>query len=550
MLRPSSSYQSFVYETIPRNGQGNIVVPGDPSSVTDADDSVTIEADIFITMAWTQFLYSDDTWVKIARATNNTSANSASNVVVRPTHLDIPVTDDGEGNIYLRVPYSHKGLRLSVEFLDNVYEYHDECDTTRCDFVQDWHPAGPNYVPAYTAQMPVMSAEPHDALLVFASPFPDAASVPARADPRTFVVPAGRVPDLRALANHSAVYFPAGVYYMTGTSHAVLAPAVDWVYLAPGAYVKGAVQFTSAARELKATGFGVLSGEQYVYQANTAAGYTNNASNADSLRMWSGHSAADVPQTFVLTGLTTNAPPFNSIDFTGDLATMAIAQSDYKQVGAFFGQTDGTTLYAGSHVRDTFYHSNDDTIKTYGSHVLVHDVVVWKGKTAPVIQFGWDSRNLTNITVSGVDVIHMKYNANESHPSIIGANQVYGVSENDTNTANLSNTIQDVYFGNIRAEGIGGNLMRIVPLANYHNITIENVSLAHSSVRSNAIYQSELPEWQDEDGNLVGMSGFTIRNFTIDGTKICSSHGNTGPDALGGLNIASKFMQSGAVTIE
>lgn len=546
----SRSYPSFVYETIPRNGQGNIIIPGDASSVSDEDDSVTIEADIWITMAWTQFLYSADAWVKITRAGNSSSAHSASNVVVRPTHLNIQVKDDDEGNIYLLVPYSAQGYRISVEFQDNLYEYHDECDTTLCDFVQDWHPDGPNYVPEYTDDMPVMSTEPHDALLIFASPFPSSDHVPSDSDPATYVVETqGRVPDLSAI-NNSIVYFAPGVYYMTGTDHAILAPSVDWVYLAPGAYVKGAIQFTSAASTLKATGFGVLSGEQYVYQANTASGYTNNASNADDLRMWSGYSTAGRQQTFVLTGVTTNAPPFNSIDFTGDLDTISIDQWDYKQVGAFFGQTDGTTLYAGSHVRDTYYHSNDDTIKTYGSNVHVNDVVVWKGKTAPVIQFGWDSRNLTNITVTGVDVIHMKYNANESHPSIIGANQMYGMAETDTNTADLSNTVKDVYFGNIRAEGISGNLMRLVPLSNYQNITIENVALGDFSVRTNAIYQSELPEWKDGSGNMVSISGFTIRNFTINGTAICLADGNVGADATGGLNIASHYMDSGAVTIE
>lgn len=498
-------------------------------------------------MAWTQFLYSSDAWVKIARSGN--SSSSASNVVVRPTHLNIQVTDDDQGNIYVLVPYSDQGYRLSVEFGDNMYEYHDGCNTTLCDFVQDWHSDGPNYVSEYTEDMPVMSAEPHDALLIFASPFPSSNLVPSKSDPSTYVIQPGRVPDLSSI-NNSVAYFPPGVYYMTGTDHATLSSSVDWVYLAPGAYVKGAIQFTSTASTLKATGFGVLSGEQYVYQANTASGYTNNASNSDDLRMWSGYSTEGKQQTFVITGVTTNAPPFNSIDFTGDLDTMSIDQWDYKQVGAFFGQTDGTTLYAGSHVRDTYYHSNDDTIKTYGSNVYVSDVVVWKGKTAPVVQFGWDSRNLTNITVTGVDVIHMKYNNNGSHPSIIGANQVYDMSETDTYTADLSNTVKDVYFGNIRAEGISGNLMRIVPLANYENITIENVALGNFSARSNSIYQSELPEWKDGYGNVVSISGFTIQNFTVSGTRISQSSGNIGPDALGGLNIADNLLQDGAITIE
>lgn len=546
-MADSASYNSFVYETIPRNGQGNIITPGDPDSGTDADDAITIEADVWITMAWTQFLYSADVWVKISRQNNQSS--KASNVIIRPSTLNFDVKDDDDGNVYVLVPYRSQGYRFSVEFQDNLYSYRDSCDSTTCDFVQDWHPDGPNYVPEFTDDMPVMAVEPHDALLIFASPMPSADVVPDQSSPDTYIVPPGRVPDLSNIENKN-VYFAPGTYWMTATDHTVLSETVEWVYLAPGAFIKGAFEFTTNASTIKATGNGVLSGEQYVYQANTADDYQNIKSNADSLRMWSGYSDPGQQQTFVLAGVTTNAPPFNSIDFTGDLETISIDQWDYKQVGAFFGQTDGTTLHTGSSVRDTFYHSGDDTIKTYGSNISVRDVVVWKGKTAPVIQFGWRSRDLRNITVDGVDVIHMKYSSNTSHPSIIGANQVYGYSEDDTSTADLDNTVRDVFFGNVRAEGIGGNLMRIVPLAHYENITIENVSLDMFSERSNSIYRSEFPLWEDEDGNVVSITGFTVRNFTVGGEPILPLLGNIGPFELGGLNIAERLLTGKDVKIE
>lgn len=542
-----TSYNSFVYETIPRNGQGNIITPGDPESATEADDAITIEADIWITMAWTQFLYSEDAWIKISRQSNERI--EASNVVIRPSNLDFKIKVDASGNVYVLVPYRNQGYRFSVEFQDNLYSYRDSCDTTICDFVQNWHPDGPNYVRDLTDDMPLMAVEPHDALLIFASPMLSAHLVPDKCSPDTYVVPPGRVSDLSNIENQN-VYFAPGTYWMTSTDHLVLSESVEWVYLAPGAFVKGAIEFTTNASTIKATGHGVLSGEQYVYQANTARDYQNIKSDVDSLRMWSGYSDPGRQQNFVLAGVTTNSPPFNSIDFTGDLETISIDQSDYKQVGAFFGQTDGTTLHAGSSVRDSFYHSGDDTIKTYGSNILVQGVVVWKGKTAPIIQFGWRSRNLRNITVDGVDVIHMKYSSNVSHPSIIGSNQVYGYPENDTSTADLENTVRDVCFRNIRAEGIGGNLMRIVPLAHYENITIENVSLETFSDRSNGIYRSELPLWEDEDGNVVSITGFTVRNYTVGGEAILPRLGNTGPFALGGLNIAEILLTDNGVRIE
>ncbi|KAI0162057.1 dextranase [Xylariaceae sp. FL1272] len=542
-------YNSFVYETIPRNGQGNIVVPGDPSSTTTADDGVTIEETIWTTMAWTQFLYTSDVWIKISRR-GSTATVTAADVTIRPTNLGLTVTDDGENNIYILIPYRDTGLRFSVEFADNMYTYHDSCDTTVCDFVQDWHSDGPYYVSQFTDSNAVMGVEPHDALLIFASPMPSSDLVPDVSAQETYVVNPGDVPvsDLSSVTNTN-LYFMPGVHEMTATQHLMLSSSVNWVYLAPGAYVKGAIQFTTSASTIKATGFGVLSGEKYVYQANTAEGYTNVKSNGDSLRIWSGYSTSGVQQTFTLTGVTTNAPPFNSIDFTGDLNTISISQWDYKQVGAYFGQTDGTTLYTGSDVHDVFYHGGDDTIKTYGSDITVQDVVVWKTKTAPIIQYGWAAREMENVLVDGVDVIHMRYSSNGSHPSIIGANQVYDYAETQTNTADLSKTVRNVTFRNIRAEGIGGNLMRIVPLANYEDVTIENVSLEQFPVRTTGIYQSELPTWTDGSGTQVSMSGFVISGFTVGGVKISQAAGNYGPDAAGGLNIAPEYLADGRVTI-
>lgn len=153
-------------------------------------------------------------------------------------------------------------------------------------------------------------------------------------------------------------------------------------------------------------------------------------------------------------------------------------------------------------------------------------------------------------SVDGVDVIHMKYSSNVSHPSIIGSNQVYGYPEKDTSMADLENTVWDICFRNIRAEGIGGNLMRIVPLAHYENITIENVSLETFSDRSNGIYRSELPLWEDEDGNMVSITGFTVRNYTVGGEAILPLLGNTGSFALGGLNIAELLLTGDGVRIE
>lgn len=40
-------------------------------------------------------------------------------------------------------------------------------------------------------------------------------------------------------------YFPAGVYAMAWNYHAYLNNEIEWIYLAPGSYVKGAIQLLS-----------------------------------------------------------------------------------------------------------------------------------------------------------------------------------------------------------------------------------------------------------------------------------------------------------------
>ena len=308
------------------------------------------------------------------------------------------------------------------------------------------------------------------------------------------------------------------------------------MFFSPGAYVKCAVEFNTGSPEIKATGYGVLSGENYVYQANVMEGYTNAASNSDSLRMWRGISIDGVNQTFYLNGVTMNSPPFNSMDFSGDMDTLSVQAWDYKQVGAFFGQTDGLELYPGSFVRDIFYHSNDDTIKTYYSNVDVERIVVWKGTTAPVIQFGWASRDLSNITVNDVSLIHSRWNSNGSNPGLIGSDQLYTASSLDaTDTADTSNTIQDVKFSNLRAEGVTGNLFRIRPLSNLLNVNIENVYLETPVIESTGIPFSYLPVFTDSDGKPVSVTNLSITEFYVGDTRVDTT-------SSGMLNIAEEFL--------
>ena len=542
----SDYYDSFAYETIPRNGNGQICIPGDLQSIcTGTDDQISIEPAVGITMAWTQFLYRSDVIVRISR--RNGQAISASDVVIRPSNLNFKI-QTCDGAALITIPYNSNGVRVSVEFEDDLWTYRNAGQGENSYYVQDVDPNGPNYVSSYTNDMSVVGVEPRNALLIFASPFPTSDLIPN--DPgNTLEVTTGRVTGLNTTTN-SIVSFGPGVYYFTGTDHAILSSSVEWVYFAPGAYVKGAVQYASGATSLKATGFGVLSGEQYVYQANVAQGYQNVKSDADSLHMWRGDSNTD-GQTWTVHGVTLNAPPFNSMDFYGPVDTFSVYASDYKQVGAFFGQTDGMEMYPGSHVHDIFYHAGDDVIKTYYSNIFAERITVWKTNNAPIIQFGWYQRNLTNITVDSVDVIHCRYSSQSSeYPrALIGSAASY-VDPTSTSDASVYAFISDYTVSNWRAEGLSPALIGVNPLSNIDTFLVKNIWIEELGPDTTQIDMSSFTVFTDSTSDNAAVQlgasspnnlGLIIQNFTVGSTLISFAANNWDSYSLGRLNIDGAY---------
>jgi hypothetical protein len=538
---PEQFFDSFVYESIPRNGNGNICKPDDPESFCDVDDQISIEADIGVDMAWTQYLANEDTVVRITRSEGGPV--DAGDVVIRPTSLEFDITTDGDA-ILITVPFHENGHRFSVEIKDNLWEYRNAGPGLHSHYVQNKVPDADNYVPEYNDSMPIVGVEPLNALLIFMSPFPEDKYVPDL-EKDTYKVPEGLITSLKNVTE-STLYFPPGVYWLTGSNHAILSPSITWVYLAPGAYVKGAIQYESHALDLRATGFGVLSGEQYVYQANTAQNYENVKSDNTSLKMWRGESA--VGTRWTIHGITTNAPPFNSMDFYGDdLTSFSVDASDYKQVGAFFGQTDGIQMYPGSHVRDVFYHVGDDGIKTYYSNVLCERMTVWKTNNAPIVQFGWYARDTSNVTVDGIQVIHTRYNTQEVFwPRGIVGSAVSYLDQESTSTADVTKHLSNYRITNARCEGICPNLVGINPLCNIDTFLLSNISMEELAPRTTQVGQSTFRVFTDAvhgnrtvalGDNSPDNLGLIIEDFYVGGEKVSFENDNWQSDKLGQIDF-------------
>ena len=543
------SSNSFVYETIPRNGNGNIGTPGDLSSICNGnncnpDDQITIEPDIGVTMAWTQFLYGSDAVVQITRSDGKSV--SADNVVIRPTNLNFQKTSSGN-TLSITVPYNANGYRFSVEFQDDLWTYRNAGPGIDSHYVQNVNPNGVNYVQQYDDSMPIVGVEPLNSLLIFASPFPSSDMVPSN-EADIYHVQPGLVSNLAQVTN-SILYFGPGVYWMTGESHAALSQSVSWVYFAPGSYVKGAIEYTSSALNLKATGFGVLSGEQYVYQANTAQGYRNVKSDDSSLKMWRGESADGM--TWTVNGVTLNAPPFNSMDFYGNVDTFSVQASDYKQVGAFFGQTDGMEIYPNSHVRDVFYHVGDDGIKTYYSNVLAERLTVWKTNNAPIAQFGWYPRDLNNITIDSVNVIHSRYISQAGpYPRALVASAASYLDTSSTSKADITKHLSNYVVSNWRSEGVSPALLGINPLENIDTMTFENIWVEKLAPDTTLVDTSTFTKFTDDShgntpitlgANSPGNLGLTIKNFVVGDEHITLAANNWDSYSTGRLNIDGSY---------
>lgn len=543
--RPDDFYDSFVYESIPRNGNGNLYDPKQPGyycgsgAPCSADDQISIEADIGVDMAWTQYLSDRDTIVRVTRLDDGPV--DPSNVMIRPTTLGFDMKRDGNA-LLINVPFSNNGQRFSVEFKDNLWEYRRKDLESDSEYVQNKNPQGAHYVSSYDDEKnPIVGVEPLNALMIFMSPFPSKDKIPDLGS--AYKVPQGLVKNLDQVQN-SVVYFAPGVYWLTGSAQAILSDQTTWVYLAPGAYVKGAIQYMSSSQDLRATGFGVLSGEQYVYQANTRHDFKNTKDDDSSVKMWRAQAARGAKWT--MHGITLNAPPFNSMDFYGDdLGSFSVDVSDYKQVGAFFGQTDGIQMYPGSYVRDVFYHVGDDAIKTYYSNVKCERMTVWKTNNAPIVQWGWTARNIENVIVNAVDVIHTRYiSQGKLWPRALVASAASYLDQESTRTADTGKRVSSFLFSNWRCEGICPALLGFNPLANIDTMVFKNIWIEKFHPRPMSVGTSTLRVFTDGDGRAVTLGddspdnlGLVIEDFRVGDTKISMANDNWRENQDGRLNI-------------
>ncbi len=229
--------ESFVYMSIPRSG----MAPDYPRP-----DGAEFAASAGLTMSWTTFLYRDAVWLEIKRL----DGGDAGAFTIRPRTIDVETRVIDRQTLRIRIPYRDEGYRFSIEFTDDLFTSYSDLSGMSGALSED--PAGR-----------AIHTEPRHALLIFAEP-ENAIVEPAPDDGEIFYPDPGMIDRLHEVSGE-IIYFRPGVYWMPAAYHAYLNERVRWVYLAPGAYVKGAIEFRGGQNDYQITGAGVLSGENYVY---------------------------------------------------------------------------------------------------------------------------------------------------------------------------------------------------------------------------------------------------------------------------------------------
>jgi hypothetical protein len=525
--KPDKSYDSFAYMSIPRSGKGKVGYT--------KDDGAEFSSQAGLSMSWSSFEYAKDVWVEVSLRTGE-KITSANQVSIKPSSYKFEKQLVDADTVRVKVPYSDAGYRFSVEFEPQLYTAFNDLsgDSGKLTTVAEGNRA--------------IHTEPRNSMMIFAEPKLQGANkdrlIPTSASGSIYYPKEGSVRNLNTVTE-DIIYFKPGTYYMGSDYHAVLPPNVKWVYLAPGAYVKGAFKFPEGDQaQYKVTGYGVLSGEQYVYEPDTSNGYKalSGASNCHvtcvkMLQFESSNSG----QKLDLQGVTINEPPYHSfVVYAHDGATeigverFNMTVENYKQVGSWYWQTDGLELYDGSTMKNTFFNANDDVLKMYHSDVTIDNTVIWKNENGPVVQWGWTPRNIDNVKVTNTTVIHNRmYWKDVKYNTCIFNSSSHWEDMGSTAKADPTTTVKNMTFENFKVEGMTNCAIRVYALSNTENIHIKNFNIDAWNGLDWTSQVSHLKRYTNPAGEKVNIgneiadgNGLALENYSVGGQVIEKTGGN------------------------
>ena len=537
--------RSFVYQSIPRSGASK-------RGYT-APDGAEYAASAGLSMSWTTFLYSADVWVAVTHLGLSRSRHHAPppNVTLRPRRVAAALETrwlDG-ATLAIKIPHQPGGLRVSVEFDTELFDTFN-AGTDCCQLTDQ---AGPGHA--------FVHRQPRHAMLIFAEPMLSAAQAP-RLDPLQNAAvngssghgegiafaPRGDIAAFVQATTKPVLYFKPGVYYMGASASAVLRGAVRWVHLAPGAYVKGAITYWGSgegAPEYKLTGFGVLSGEQYVWAADAAHNYTHTSGGYGQLKMLQLQCNADCA-AMTVHGVTVNEPPFYGWVIYGDGDPgkgLAVDVARYKQVGAWYWMTNGIELgsqgggaWGWGQMADSFMHCNDDCLILWHANNTATNVTIWHGSNGANVQLGWVPRMLTNVSVDSVDVVHNLMGWSDDKPNncvVNAATLIPGFS------VNPKLELGTFVLRNIVSEGATLCAIRLAVEMTYQSLVVENLAIDGWNQLGPAAQRSSFFQADPRTFITPARGALVLRNYTVGSERITRAAQNWQATEKGRLNFSA-----------
>ncbi|MFV0267651.1 MAG: hypothetical protein ACK5HT_11000, partial [Draconibacterium sp.] len=285
--------------------------------------------------------------------------------------------------------------------------------------------------------------------------------------------------DVPSPTDPDVIYFEPGIHeigYKDGPMQNI--PAGKTIYLAGGAYVKGALKMINGAAVTTVRGRGILSGIDI-------PGYSAYNGMIDAQQ-----------GTIKAEGIIVNDSPQG---YQGIIAYGNGSVLDNVKMIAWAMEADAGSLGKNSQIKNCFFKICDDVLKPTASGMKITNNIVWQQMCGVVIMLGWNSvEDITGVTLSGLDIIGC---------------DVGGITDPEATTLGIVN-------------------LRNSNGASIKNMVIENVRLEKKPFMMFAIdIKITDPFWVDNpryNKGLGSVDGITFRNISVPEvpTRISYFNGN------------------------
>lgn len=229
----------------------------------------------------------------------------------------------------------------------------------------------------------------------------------------------------------------SGVWYFEPGVHDIgkveVPDTIQHIYIAGGAYLRGAFINANRGSNFKITGRGIISAEVFEKVFNK---------QRSEIPDWRDRNPHNVylrgdGQNVYIEGITFSDGPMYGLIVRQSNSTVR----NCKFFGWYYN-TDGVSVGPSGLIEDCFFRCNDDAIKVYQNNLIARDCIFWQNDNGAPFQISWNLRSDNhNFRVYDCDVIHCEHHEEANNRAIFNA--IHGGEGN----------LSGYYFENIRIEG-------------------------------------------------------------------------------------------------